>query len=156
MLRVGLGLDGHLFEEGKKLVLGGVEIPAPFGLKGHSDGDALLHALTDAILGALGEPDIGELFPDEDPRFKGTPSSLFLQEALKRAKAKGYRLVNADCVVVTDRPKLSPYKELIRENLARLLGVEKERVNLKAKRREGFCREEGLFCQCVVLLAADE
>jgi len=155
MLRIGLGLDGHLFEEGKKLYLGGVEIPSPFGLKGHSDGDALLHALTDAILGAVGEADIGELFPDEDSSFKGAPSSLFLKEALKRMKEKGYRLINADCVVVADRPKISPYKEAIRENLAKLLGVEKERVNLKAKRREGIAQEEGLFCQCVVLLLSD-
>ncbi|MEN3028432.1 MAG: 2-C-methyl-D-erythritol 2,4-cyclodiphosphate synthase [Aquificaceae bacterium] len=150
--RVGLGFDAHLFEEGKPLKLGGVLINSPVGLKGHSDGDALLHAITDAILGALGEPDIGELFPDKDPRWKGADSQVFLQEALRRMEEKRYRIANLDCVVVADQPRVSPHKEAIRKKLAELLCVPVEVLSLKGKTREGLCKEEGLACFCTVLL----
>ncbi|RME08933.1 MAG: 2-C-methyl-D-erythritol 2,4-cyclodiphosphate synthase, partial [Aquificota bacterium] len=105
-IRIGLGFDSHGFEEGKPLKLGGVRIEFPKGLKGHSDGDVLLHAITDAILGALGEPDIGQLFPDTDPRWKDADSVLFLQEALRRMKARGYRIVNLDCLFIADQPRI--------------------------------------------------
>ncbi|NPA33119.1 MAG: 2-C-methyl-D-erythritol 2,4-cyclodiphosphate synthase [Aquificae bacterium] len=151
-IRVGFGFDSHPIEEGKKLFLGGVQIESPFGLKGHSDGDVILHALTDAILGALGEKDIGQLFPDTDEKLKGASSEIFLKEALRRAKEKGYEVVNLDCTLIADAPKIAPHKERIRENLSRLLGIPKERISIKGKRTEGFCKTEGIVCMCVVLL----
>ncbi len=151
-IRIGLGFDSHEFEEGKEMLLGGVKIDSPYGLKGHSDGDALLHALTDAILGAIGEEDIGSLFKDTDPRWKGANSEIFLSEALRRADSKGYRILNLDCVVIADRPKIALYRDKIRENLSRLLGVGKERISIKGKRQEGLCKADGLACICSVLL----
>jgi len=132
-LRIGLGFDSHEFAEGKKLVLGGVEIPFEYGLKGHSDGDALLHAITDAILGALGERDIGEIFKDTDLRWKGASSEVFLREALRLMEEKGFGIQNLDCVIIADKPKISPYKERIRERLSELLNIDKEKVSLKGK-----------------------
>ena len=151
-LRVGLGFDSHEFEEGKPLKIGGVEIEFPLGLKGHSDGDVLLHAITDAILGALGEPDIGELFSDKDPQWKNADSILFLEEALRRMREQGYRIVNLDSVLIADKPKIAPHKERIRKSLATLLSVEEDRISVKGKRKEGFCSGEGIACECVVLL----
>ena len=151
-LRIGLGFDSHEFEEGKPLYLGGVRIDFPHGLKGHSDGDVLLHAITDAILGAFGEPDIGELFSDKDKRWRGARSEVFLEEALRRMRQRGYEVVNLDCVLIADEPKISPHKEAIRENISRLLGVSGDRISLKGKRREGFCEAKGMACMCVVLL----
>jgi len=150
--RTGLGFDAHEFEEGKPLFLGGVRIDSPFGLRGHSDGDALLHALTDAVLGALGEPDIGSLFSDTEERWKNASSEIFLREALRRMREKGYSLVNVDCVVVADKPKVAEHRRSIRESLSRLLGLPEENISVKGKRREGFSREEGLLCICTVLL----
>jgi len=137
-LRIGLGFDSHAFEEGKPLKLGGLLIDFPKGLRGHSDGDALLHAITDALLGAIGEPDIGELFSDKDPRWKGVSSEVFLNEALRRAKEKGYKILNIDCVIVADEPRIAPYKEAIKDNLSRLLGIPKDSISIKGKSREGF------------------
>ena len=151
-LRVGFGFDSHEFVKGKKLILGGVEIPYEYGLKGHSDGDALLHAITDAILGALGERDIGEIFSDRDPRWKDADSEIFLREALRIMKEKGFRISNLDCVIITDKPKIAPYKEQIKENLSKLLEIPKERISIKGKRREGFCEGDGLVCMCTLLL----
>ncbi len=152
MFRVGFGLDGHYFEEGKPLILAGVPIDFPKGLKGHSDGDVILHAITDALLSAVGEQDIGQLFPDTDPRWKGVESKTFLHTALERLHAKGYRIINVDCTLVADEPKLAPIKERLIENLAKLLGVEKDQVSLKGKRREGLCQKDGIACFCVVLV----
>ncbi|AAC07056.1 2-C-methyl-D-erythritol 2,4-cyclodiphosphate synthase [Aquifex aeolicus] len=151
-LRIGFGFDSHEFVEGKLLILGGVEIEKDYGLKGHSDGDALLHAITDAILGALGERDIGEIFKDTDPRWKNAPSRIFLEKALEVMSEKGFNISNIDCVIVADRPKIAPHKERIKESLSKLLGIPKERISLKGKRREGFCEGNGLVCMCTVLL----
>lgn len=151
-LRIGFGFDAHEFVEGKKLLLGGVEIPYQYGLKGHSDGDALLHAITDAILGALGERDIGQIFKDTDPRWKDADSEIFLKEALRLMEEKGFKISNLDCVIVTDEPKVAPYKEKIRENLSKILEIPKDRISIKGKRREGFCKEKGLVCMCTLLL----
>ncbi len=151
-MRVGIGFDSHEFEKGKPLYLGGVRIDFPKGFKGHSDGDVLLHAITDAILGALGEPDIGEIFSDRDERWKGANSSLFLEKALSRMRERGYSIVNLDCVVVTDEPKISPIKEAIKDNLSRLLGIPSGAVSLKGKRKEGSFCGDGIACMCVVLL----
>ncbi len=151
-LRVGLGFDSHEFEENKPLYLGGIRLDFPYGLKGHSDGDVVLHALTDAILGALGEPDIGELFSDKDGRWKGERSETFLKEAVDRMRGRGYRILNLDCVLIADKPKIAPYKGRMRERISELLGIDPEAVSIKGKRREGFCESEGIACVCVVLL----
>jgi len=152
MFRIGFGFDSHDFEEGKPLVLGGVLIDFPKGLKGHSDGDVLLHALTDALLSAVGEEDIGQLFSDKDPRWKSAQSSLFLKSALEKVSKKGYMIVNVDCTLIADEPKIAPIKNRIIQNLSLLLGIEQERISVKGKTREGFCQSEGIACFCVVLL----
>jgi len=152
MFRIGFGFDSHSFEEGKPLMLGGVLVDFPKGLKGHSDGDVLLHALTDALLSAVGEEDIGQLFSDKDPRWKNAPSSLFLKSALERVAKKGYHILNVDCTILADEPKVAPIKERIIKNLSSLLGVEPSQVSVKGKTKEGFCKEDGIACFCVVLL----
>jgi 2-C-methyl-D-erythritol 2,4-cyclodiphosphate synthase len=136
--RIGVGLDSHRMEDGRRCILGGVEIPSDGGPVGHSDGDALLHALTDAVLGACGEGDIGDLFSPSDPRWKDADSTGFLTEALRRAAARGFRPASVDTVVVAERPRLGPWKERIRENLAAMLGLPLDRVGVKAKTAEGL------------------
>ena len=141
-MRIGHGYDLHRLEPlapdgaGRPFVLGGVRVPHDRGPVGHSDGDALLHAVTDAILGALGEPDIGQLFADTDPRWNGQDSALFLQEAVRRMQAAGLRLGNIDATVICERPKIGPVKAAMRANLARLLGCPESAVNLKGKTHE--------------------
>jgi len=152
-LRIGLGFDSHEFEAGKKLILGGVEIEYEYGLKGHSDGDALLHAITDAILGAIGEKDIGEIFKDADPRWENASSRIFLKKALELMEEKGFKIINLDCTIIADKPKIAPYKDKIKESLSQLMGISKNRISIKGKRREGFCKDDGLACICVVLLS---
>jgi 2-C-methyl-D-erythritol 2,4-cyclodiphosphate synthase len=155
-IRVGQGFDVHALVPGRPLVLGGVEIPFERGLAGHSDADALLHALTDAVLGAAGLDDIGGHFPDDDPRFEGAASGDLLREAVALASGAGWRVVNADCTVVAQVPKLAPHKAAMREAIAALLGVEPGRVNVKAKTAERMGpvgREEAIEAQAVVLLS---
>lgn len=141
-LRIGHGYDLHRLEppppegKGRAFILGGVRFEHSLGPVGHSDGDALYHAVTDAILGALALPDIGQLFPDNDPRHDGQDSADFLVEAVRRAAARGWSIVNLDATVILERPKLSPAKDRIRDNLARLLGVPVDRVNVKGKTHE--------------------
>lgn len=154
--RVGLGTDLHRIVPGRKLILGGVEIPFDQGLAGHSDADIVLHALTDALLGAAALPDIGELFPDTDPRFKDADSRMLLAEALTKVRGQGWSVVNIDLVIHAERPKLSPYKEAIRRSLAALLAIPPDRVGVKAKTHEGLDaigRGEAIACTCVVGLA---
>mgnify|MGYP000602844242 CR=1 FL=1 len=136
-LRIGLGLDAHRLAAGRPLVLGGVDLDFERGLAGHSDGDALLHALSDALLGSVGLPDIGTLFPDDDPSYKGADSARLLAEVLERVRAAGGRPVNVDVVVVCDRPKLQPHVPAIRTRLAGLLGLAPDAVGIKAKTTEG-------------------
>jgi len=141
-VRIGHGYDLHRLEPsapagtGRPFVLGGIRVEHDRGPVGHSDGDALLHAVTDAILGALCEPDIGQLFADTDPRWDGQDSALFLQEAVKRMQAHGLRIGNIDCTVICERPKIGPVKQAMRANLARLLGCPETAVNLKGKTHE--------------------
>ncbi len=141
-LRIGHGYDLHRLEapppagRGRPFILGGVRFDHPVGPVGHSDGDAVYHAVTDAILGALGLPDIGQIFPDDDPRWEGEDSRVFLEEAARRMRAAGWELVNADVTVICERPKLSPVKTTMIDNIARLLGVPSARVNLKGKTHE--------------------
>lgn len=135
-LRVGEGWDVHALVPGRKLILGGVDIPHSAGLLGHSDADVLLHAITDAVLGAAGLGDIGRHFPDTDDRFKGADSSALLVEAMRRVREHGWDLVNVDSTIVAQAPKLAPHMPAIKAGVARALGVSEDRVNVKAKTAE--------------------
>lgn len=153
--RTGLGTDIHRFRKGLPLILGGLEIPHTHGLVGHSDADALLHAVTDALLGALAEGDIGEHFPPSDSRFKNAPSTEFLAFALERMQARGYRLSNLDAVITAEAPKIAPHRGALRENLARLLECSVSQVSVKAKTAEGLDAvgaRRALHVQVLVLL----
>ena len=155
MQRIGLGFDSHRFAPGRALVLGGVRIASEQGLAGHSDGDAVLHALTDAILGALAAGDIGEHVPDTDPRWAGADSRVFLAEAIHLARERRMRVVNCDVTVVTERPRLSPHKDAMAARIAELLAVPAECVSIKAKTAEqmgAIGRGEGLAVLAAVLL----
>ncbi len=136
--RVGVGYDSHRLTENRRLILGGVEIPFDKGLDGHSDGDILLHSLTDALLGAAGLGDIGEYFPPSDPRWKDADSRVFLRHAADLVRRRGYRIVNVDVALVLEAPKIEPYREQIRKSVAETLEVEPDRVGLKAKTAEGL------------------
>ncbi|MEE9448734.1 MAG: 2-C-methyl-D-erythritol 2,4-cyclodiphosphate synthase [Ignavibacteriaceae bacterium] len=145
--RTGIGFDVHAFTKGRKLILGGIEIPFEKGLAGHSDADAVLHAVTDALLGSLALGDIGKHFPDSDNKYKNADSSFFLIEAYKLVKEKDYSLSNVDVVIALQQPKLSPYIQRMRENIASMINAEMEQVSLKATTTErlGFVgREEGI------------
>ncbi|MFY7860065.1 MAG: 2-C-methyl-D-erythritol 2,4-cyclodiphosphate synthase [Limnohabitans sp.] len=135
-IRIGEGWDVHALAPDRKLVLGGVEIPHSMGLLGHSDADVLLHAITDAVLGAAGLGDIGRHFPDTDAQFKGANSAVLLAEAMQRVRAKGWELVNVDSTIVAQAPKLAPYMAAINASVAKALGVSVEQVNVKAKTAE--------------------
>jgi 2-C-methyl-D-erythritol 2,4-cyclodiphosphate synthase len=134
--RIGEGWDVHALVPGRKLILGGVEIPHTAGLLGHSDADVLLHAITDAVLGAAGLGDIGRHFPDTDVQFKGADSSVLLQEAMRRVRAAGYELVNIDSTVIAQAPKLAPHMAAMNASVAKALGVQPGQVNVKAKTAE--------------------
>jgi 2-C-methyl-D-erythritol 2,4-cyclodiphosphate synthase len=154
-LRIGLGVDAHAFGDGVPLVLGGVRIDHPRGLVGHSDGDVVAHALTDAVLGAAGLADIGALFPSDDERYRGADSLELLAEAYDQVRAAGYELVNADCVVIGQEPRIVPHREAMCRRLEAALGVEAGRVNVRATTtdRLGFAgRGEGLAANAVALL----
>lgn len=135
-IRIGEGWDVHALVPGRKLILGGVEIAHSAGLLGHSDADVLLHAITDAVLGAAGLGDIGRHFPDTDAQFQGADSSVLLQEAMRRVRAQGWELVNVDSTLVAQAPKLAPHMPQIQAGVAQALGVPAERVNVKAKTAE--------------------
>ena len=137
MIRVGLGWDVHRLMPGRPLILGGVKVESEIGLEGHSDADILSHAITDALLGAAALGDIGMHFPDTDPQWKGAASDLFLAHAARLVRERGYEIVNVDATVILQRPKLKDYRILIRESLARTLGVELDRVSVKFKTAEG-------------------
>ena len=157
MTRVGIGYDSHRFVAGRPLVLGGVAIPHPEGLAGHSDADAVAHALTDAILGAAGAGDIGQLIPDTDPQWKDADSMELLRTAHELVQGRGLTLAQADCSVITERPKLSPYIAAMAAALASRLGVEVGAISVKAKTNEGMGfigRGEGLAVIAVVVLEA--
>lgn len=154
-LRVGIGYDVHAFAEGRALVLGGVEVPHGVGLAGHSDADVLVHALMDAILGATRKGDIGRLFPDTDPALAGISSLELLSRVSSLMTESGFRLIDADTVLVLERPRIAPYRHEMRARIADALGVELERVGVKATTTEGLGfegRGEGIGAQAVVLL----
>jgi 2-C-methyl-D-erythritol 2,4-cyclodiphosphate synthase len=151
-IRIGYGWDSHEFKRGIPLKIGGLTLPYPKGLGGHSDGDVLLHAITDALLGAVAAPDIGSLFSPSDPRWKGADSALFLAEALKRVKAAGYAVVNLDSTLILAAPKIGPHAVAIRTHVAKLLGIAPDCVGVKAKTPEGMGTDNAAIAHAVVLL----
>jgi 2-C-methyl-D-erythritol 2,4-cyclodiphosphate synthase len=153
--RIGIGHDTHRLEEGRPLILGGERIAYPRGLVGHSDADVVCHAVADALLGAAGLGDIGEHYPDTDPRWKGLDSTRLLAEVVDRIGAAGWQVVNCDVIIHAQEPKLGPHKPAIRANLGRLLRVEDSAVNVKAKTGEHVGpvgRGEAIVCEAVVLI----
>ncbi len=150
--RIGYGFDSHEFRPGIPLKIGGITLAHEKGLGGHSDGDVLLHAITDALLGAVAAPDIGALFPPSDPKWKGADSVVFLREALKRVRAAGYGVANLDASLILAAPKIGPHATAIRMRVARLLGVRADCVGLKAKTPEGLNLENAAIAHVVVLL----
>ncbi len=153
--RIGQGMDVHRLVPGRRLILGGIEIPWDRGLLGHSDADVLCHALCNALLGALGEGDIGQHFPDEDPRYRDASSLDLLRHVAGWVQERGYRVVNADMTLRAERPRLAPYRKQIQEKLASALGISPQDINLKATTGEGLGfigRGEGMEAAAVVLL----
>jgi 2-C-methyl-D-erythritol 2,4-cyclodiphosphate synthase len=151
-MRIGYGWDSHEFKSGIPLRIGGVTLAHPQGLGGHSDGDVLLHALTDALLGAVAAPDIGSLFPPSNPKWKGADSAVFLREALKRVRLAGYDVANVDSTLILEAPKIGPHAAAIREHVAELLGVPADCIGLKAKTPEGMGTSNAAIANVVVLL----
>ena len=152
MVHVGIGYDVHQLVAGRKLILGGVEIPHTKGLDGHSDADALMHAICDAVLGALGEEDIGHFFPNTDPRWRGAPSRIFLQEAAAQAAKRRGKIVNVDATVIAQAPKIYPHIAEMKKHIAAALGVSEKQIGVKATTNEhmGFVgREEGIAAMAV-------
>lgn len=159
MFRIGQGFDVHEFEEGRPLIIGGITIPHEKGLKGHSDADVLLHAVTDAILGAIGGGDIGKHFPDTDPAFKDADSAVLLQKVWEFVKKEQFQLGNVDCTIIAQKPKMAPYIDEMKQRIAELLDGDEAQVNVKATTTEqlGFTgREEGIAAMAVVLLSKDK
>lgn len=153
--RVGQGYDVHRFESGRELWLGGVKLEYPLGLKGHSDADVLLHAISDALLGALALRDIGYHFPDNDPKYKGADSRQLLKEVVRLVLQKGYKVGNIDATIVAEQPKINPYVPAMQEVIAQLLSVEVDQVSIKATTNEqmGFTgRQEGIMALATVLV----
>ena len=154
-LRVGIGVDAHGFSAGARLVVGGVEFPGEPGLAGHSDGDVVAHALVDAVLGAAGLGDIGSFFPSDEPEWEGASSLTFLERAMGAVREAGYELVNADCVLIGERPRIAPLRVEMETRLAGALGVDVSRVSVRATTTDGLGftgRGEGLAAQAVALL----
>jgi 2-C-methyl-D-erythritol 2,4-cyclodiphosphate synthase len=155
-IRIGFGWDSHEFKSGVPLLIGGVALAHHSGLAGHSDGDVLLHALTDALLGAIAGPDIGSLFPPSDAKWKGADSAIFLKEALNRVHAAGYSIANVDSTLILAAPKIGPYAAAIRERVAKLLQIPADCVGLKAKTPEGVGTDNAAIANSVVLLTKEK
>lgn len=152
-MRVGIGYDVHRFAPKRPLRLGGVTLPGARGLRGHSDADVLLHAITDALLGAAGAADIGELFPSRDPKFRHVDSSIFVRTAAAAVRRRGWRIGNIDAIVVTDAPRLEPYKMKMCHRISELLSITPGQVSVKAKTTEAFCPgKHGIAAHAVALL----
>jgi len=157
-MRIGFGYDVHAFTAGRPLILGGIEIPYPKGLQGHSDADVLVHAICDALLGAISEGDIGRHFPDTDPQYKGMRSAVLLKRVVTRLREKRFHIVNIDTTLVCQRPKLADFISQMREEIAGVVEVETGRVNVKATTTEGLGfagREEGIAAYAVALVEED-
>ena len=158
-MRIGQAVDAHRLVAGRPLMLGGVEVPHDRGLEGHSDGDALLHAVSDAVLGALGEGDLGRHFPSSDPSLEGIASSRILERVAGMMRDRGYRLGNLDATIIAQAPRLAPHQPKMRAQVAALLGADEARVNLKVTSTDGlgaFGRGEGIAAMAVVLLESEQ
>jgi 2-C-methyl-D-erythritol 2,4-cyclodiphosphate synthase len=154
-LRTGIGVDAHRFQAGRRMILGGVEIEAEMGLAGHSDADVLLHAVMDALLGACSAGDVGEMFPDQDPAYEGASSLDLLQRVHAEVRLRGYTVVNVDAVVICEEPKISPYRQRMQAQIARVLEVGTEAVSVKGTTTEGMGfagRREGVIAMASVLI----
>jgi 2-C-methyl-D-erythritol 2,4-cyclodiphosphate synthase len=151
-MRIGYGWDSHEFKKNIPLMIGGVRLPHNKGLSGHSDGDVLLHAITDAILGALAAGDIGSYFPPSDPKWKGANSAVFLAEALRQMRKAGYEVGNVDSTLILDQPKIGPHAAKIQANVARLLAIKPEAVGIKAKTPEGMGTDNAAIAHVALLL----
>jgi 2-C-methyl-D-erythritol 2,4-cyclodiphosphate synthase len=151
-MRIGYGWDSHEFKPGIPLKIGGVELPHTHGLAGHSDGDVLLHAITDALLGAVAAGDIGSYFPPSDPKWKGANSAIFLEEAVKQVTLAGYTIANIDSTLILAEPKIGPHSAKIQKHVAELLGINPGQVGIKAKTPEGMGTENAAIAHVVVLL----
>lgn len=159
IFRTGLGYDVHQLVAGRPLIIGGIIVPHTLGTLGHSDGDALLHAVTDALLGSLALGDIGQHFPDDDDAWKDIPSNIFLEKAISLVREEGFDIVNIDTVIILEKPKLKPYIPAIRENMARILSISPDMISVKATTHEkmGFAGEEkGWACQAMVMVQKTE
>jgi 2-C-methyl-D-erythritol 2,4-cyclodiphosphate synthase len=159
MIHVGIGYDVHQLVAGRRLVLGGVDIPHDKGLDGHSDADALMHAVCDAVLGAIGEGDIGQFFPNTDPRWKNAPSRIFLEEAAKQVRDRGGRIVNVDATLIAEAPKMMPHVVAMKENIGAALGIPARKIGIKATTNEtmGFVgRQEGIPAMAVAAVDLPE
>ncbi|MDD3544927.1 MAG: 2-C-methyl-D-erythritol 2,4-cyclodiphosphate synthase [Kiritimatiellae bacterium] len=157
MTRSGIGYDSHRLAEGRRLVLGGVEVPHPRGLAGHSDADVLIHALCDALLGAVADGDIGQHFPDNAPLWKNADSTVLLGKVAERLRGKGWDVVNTDATIITEAPKLLPHIPAMRARLAEVLGIDKSCVSVKAKTNEGMDatgRQEGIMAMAVATVCS--
>ena len=157
-MRVGSGYDVHPFVSGRPLVLGGIKVPYLFGLKGHSDADVLIHAICDALLGAIAEGDIGRHFPDTDPQYREIKSTILLKRVMDKVKGKGFSPINVDATIVAQKPKLSEFIPRMVKEIGDVLGIETERVNVKATTTEGLGftgREEGIAAYAVALVEED-
>jgi 2-C-methyl-D-erythritol 2,4-cyclodiphosphate synthase len=152
-MRIGYGWDSHEFKSGVPLMIGGVRLDHPKGLAGHSDGDVLLHALTDAILGAIAAGDIGTYFPPSDQKWKGADSVVFLKEALHQLQTRGYRVVNVDTTLIMAAPKITPHAKKIQARVAELLGVDADAVGIKAKTPEGMGTDNAAIAHVAVLVS---
>lgn len=157
--RIGIGYDIHRLAEGRRLVIGGIEIDHVKGLVGHSDADVVLHAVIDAMLGAVGLPDIGDLFPDTDPAYKDVDSRVLFRDAMERIRAKGFGVSNLDVIVHAEAPKMSPHKRPMAESIAALAGVSADRVNVKAKTNEGVGpvgHADAIACTAAALMVSSQ
>ena len=150
--RVGIGFDSHPLAPGRPCVLGGIAIPHPKGPLGHSDGDAVLHAIADALLGAAGADDLGTLFPDSDPKWRGADSAVILSEVMARVRATGFAVANVDVVVATDGPRIAPHRGAMRARIGQILGLDASAVNVKAKSLEGLSASDAVSVHAVCLL----
>ncbi len=158
-LRIGLGHDIHAFSPDRDLILGGVKIPFEKGLSGHSDADALLHAVMDAILGALALGDIGKLFPDTDPSYKNISSMVLLSMVVEKVKELRYSILNVDTIIHCEKPRISPFRDAMKNSIAKALGIDPGRISIKAGTNEGFDsigRGDALACQAIILLMKTE
>ena len=158
-IKAGLGFDIHRLKKGRKLILGGTEIPFAQGLIGHSDGDCLIHAVIDGLLGAMGEKDIGQMFPDSDPKYKDVQSTKLLQEVVSTLREKGFKILNIDSIIIAEEPKLGPHISQMKDVLCPLLDVQKEDLGIKAKTHEGIGligRSEAIVAWAQVLVKKEE